>query len=322
MNASRRTTRILSMLVAALFSSASLAAQDVTLRYRWTKGEEVRYRNTIQTDMQMSGLPGMGDMNVSMTMVQVNKLVVDDIAADGTATIRSTTESIKMTMNIPMMGEVSYDSANPQPAGSNPIADSIGQSVGAMVGETLTLAVAPSGKVGKIDGLARVVEKLKKASPATGGAMGMGNMDTFFSEDAQRSTIEQSFALMPDKPVKPGDTWKNEYKIPSPLGSQTASYVCTLKGQETVNGNPTARIATTGTIKASGEPGAMGPMTVTMSDGASQGELLFDTKLGRVRKSVGTLTQPLAMRMSAPDGTDIAIQAVQKTTATMELIEK
>jgi hypothetical protein len=310
------------MIVAALVSSATLAAQDVTLRYRWTKGEEVRYRNTIQTDMQMSGLPGMGDMTVSMTMVQVNKLVVDDIAADGTATIRSTTESIKMTMNIPMMGEVSYDSAAPQPAGTNPITDALGQSVGALVGETLTLAVASSGRVGKIDGLARVVEKLKKSAPAAGGAMGMGNMDSFFSEDAQRSTIEQSFAVMPDKPVKPGDTWKNEYKIPSPLGSQTASYVCTLKSQDTVSGNPTARIATTGTVKSSGAPGVMGPMTVTMGDGASQGELLFDTKLGRVRKSTGTMTQPLAMKMNPGDGTEIAIQAVQKTTSTMELIEK
>lgn len=322
MDASRRSLRIAFMIVAALISSATLAAQDVSLRYRWTKGEEVRYRNTIQTDMQMSGLPGMGDMTVSMTMVQVNKLVVDDIAADGTATIRSTTESIKMTMNIPMMGEVSYDSAAPQPAGTNPITDALGQSVGALVGETLTLAVASTGKVGKIDGLARVVEKLKKSAPAAGGAMGMGNMDSFFSEDAQRSTIEQSFAVMPDKPVKPGDTWKNEYKIPSPLGSQTASYECTLKGQATLNGNPTARIATTGTVKSSGAPGVMGPMTVTMGDGASQGELLFDTKLGRVRKSTGTMTQPLAMKMNPGDGTEIALQAVQKTTSTMELIEK
>ena len=322
MNASHRSLRIAFMFVAALVSSATLAAQDVNLRYRWTKGEEVRYRNTTQVDMLMSGLPGMGDMNVAMTMVQINKLVVDDVAADGTATIRSTTESIKMTMNIPMMGEVSYDSANPQPAGSNPIVDGLGQSVGALVGETLTLAVAPSGKVGKIDGLASLVEKMKKASPSAGGAMGMGNMDSFFSEDAQRSTIEQSFAVMPDKPVKTGDSWKNEYKIPSPLGSQTASYVCTLKDQLTLNGNPTARIATTGGVKASGAPGAMGPMTVTMGDGTSQGELLFDTKLGRMRKSTGTLTQPLAMKMSAPDGTDIAIQAVQKTTSTMELIEK
>jgi hypothetical protein len=320
MDASRRSLRIAFMIAAALISSATLAAQDVTLRFKWTKSEEIRYRTTIQTDMQMSGMPGMGDMNVTMTMVQLTKMTVDDVAADGSATLRNTYESIKMTMQIPMMGEVTYDSAAPPPAGSNAMADMIGKSVGAMVGEAITMVVAPNGKVGKIDGLSRVAEKVKAATPGA-GAPGM-NTDSFFSEDAQRSAIEQSFAWMPEKPVRPGDTWKNEFKIPSPLGSQVNTMVNTLKGQETVGGNNVARIATTGTIKPTGEPGTMGPMTVTMGEGKSTGETLFDTKLGRVRKSTGTMTQPLSMRMSGPDGTDIAIQAVQKTTSTMELIEK
>jgi hypothetical protein len=63
-------------------------------------------------------------------------------------------------------------------------------------------------------------------------------------------------------------------------------------------------------------------MTVTVGEGTSQGEMLFDVKAGRVRKATGTLSVPMSMRMSAPDGTDIAIQAAQKTTSTMELIEK
>jgi hypothetical protein len=122
--------------------------------------------------------------------------------------------------------------------------------------------------------------------------------------------------------VRQGETWKQEFKVPIPLGNQVTSVVNTLKGTENLGGNTVVRVSSTGTIKSSGTPGAMGPMTVTMADGQSTGETLFDTKLGRVRKAVGTVTQPLSMRMSAPDGTDIAIQAVQKTTSTMELVEK
>jgi hypothetical protein len=321
MNASRRSFRIAGLFAAALVSGATLAAQDLTLRYRWTKGEEMRYRNTVQTDMQMSGLPGMGDMNVSMTMVQVNRLLVEDVAADGTATIRSTYESIKMTMSVPMMGDVTYDSTQPQASSGNPMADAIGKTVGALAGETFTMAVAPNGNVGKIDGLARLVEKTKAGASATGSAMGMGNMDAFISEEGQRSMIEQSFTLLPDKPVKAGEAWKNEFKVMGATGSQVVSAGYTLTGQETVGGHPIARVATTGTIKP-GPAGAMGPMSVTMADGTSQGEMLFDVKLGRIRKATGTSTQPLSMRMTAPDGTDISIQAVQKTTATMELVEK
>ena len=152
--------------------------------------------------------------------------------------------------------------------------------------------------------------------------MGLGNVDSLVSEDAQRSTIEQSFAQLPEKAVAIGETWKNEFKIPSPLGVQTASVVYTLKSQSTVAGSPVALVTTTGGIKGAGEAGTMGPMTVTMGEGTSQGEMQFDVKLGRVRKSTGTLTQPLSMRMSAPDGTDLSLQAVQKTITTMELIEK
>ena len=319
MNTSRRSLRIAFMIVAALVSSATLAAQDVALRYRWTKGEEVRYRTTTQTDMQMSGLPGMGDMNITMTMVQVNKMVVDAVEADGSVTLRNTYESIKMSMNVPMMGEVTYDSANPTASAGNPISDGLAKTVGAMAGETITMVVAANGKVGKIDGLAKVIEKAKAGASASGAAMGLGNMDALMTEEGQRATIEQTFSLLPDKPIKVGDGWKNEYKIPGAAGAaQNVSVNYTLKGQEAAM----ARVVSTGSTKSSGPPAAMGPMTVTIGDGTSQGEMLFDVKAGRLRKATGTLSLPMSMRMTAPDGTDIAIQAAQKTTTTTELIEK
>lgn len=319
MNASRHSLRIAVMIVAALVSSATLAAQDVALRYRWTKGEEVRYRTTTQTDMQMSGLPGMGDMNVTMTMVQVNKFVVDDVAADGSATLRNTYESIKMSMNVPMMGDVTYDSANPSASAGNPMSDALAKTVGAMSGETITMVVAANGKVGKIDGLAKVIEKAKAGAAASGASMGLGNMDAMMTEEGQRSSIEQMFSPLPEKPIKVGETWKNEYKIPGAAGAtQNVSVNYTLKGQE----NALARVVSTGSTKSSGAPAAMGPMTVTIGDGTSQGETLFDVKAGRMRKATGTMSVPMSMRMSAPDGTDIAIQAAQKVMTTMELIEK
>ena len=319
MNTSRRSLRIAFMIVAALVSSATLTAQDVTLRYRWTKGEEVRYRSTQQTDMQMSGLPGMGDMNITMTMVQVNKFVVDAVAADGSATLRNTYESIKISMNVPMMGEVTFDSANPAASSGNPISESLAKTMGAMAGETITMEVAPTGKVGKVDGLARVVEKIKAGASAASAQMGLGGMDAYMSEEGLRSTIDQTFSLLPDKPVKVGETWKNDYKIPAAAGAaQTVSTSLTLKAQE----GATARVVSTGTTTATGPAAPMGPMTVTVGEGTSQGEMLFDVKAGRVRKATGTLSVPMSMRMTSPDGTDIAIQAAQKTTTTMELIEK
>src|SRR5262245_37716772 len=100
----RRTLSTLFVALVAVAASASLAAQD-TLRYQWTKGATRSYRNTTETNMVMSGVPGMGDLNVTNTMVRITNLVANDVAADGTATLKVVFESIKMNMSVPMMGD-------------------------------------------------------------------------------------------------------------------------------------------------------------------------------------------------------------------------
>ncbi len=318
----RRSSLTGAAFVAAL-ASVSLFAQDVALRYRWTAGDEVRYRNTTQSDVVMSGVPGMGDMTVGTTMVQVTKMSTDDVAADGAATVRTLYESIKMTMSSPMF-TLTYDSANPSASAGDPMMEALGKSLGLMVGESFTMVVTPAGKVLKIDGLARMLEKAKASAPEAAAALSMaGGLEGLMGEEAQRSTIEQSFASLPAKPVKVGDTWKNELKMPNPFGAMLASFALTLKGVEKVDGRDVARIATTATIKpaAGAAPGAMGPMTVTMGDGTSQGEMLFDVQLGRVHKATAVVTLPMTMSMAAPDGTSISLQAATKTTTTMEIVK-
>ena len=49
----------------------SALRQDVTLRYRWTKGETIRYRIVQQSTTTISGLPGgMGDMAIDQSTSQ------------------------------------------------------------------------------------------------------------------------------------------------------------------------------------------------------------------------------------------------------------
>jgi hypothetical protein len=314
----RRLVRILLPVLAALSSTVWVVAQDVTLRYRWTKGEELRYRTTAQTDMTMTGLPGMGDMNVTTVQVQVHKMVADDVAADGAATVRVTYESMKMTMNMPMMGEVTYDSAAPEAAAGNPLAENL-KPLGALVGQPFTMVVSPAGKINRIDGLAPILEKARAGmAAAAGGALGAGDLNAILSEDSQRIGLERSLLPMPERATKVGETWKNSLKVPNPMGAQVVADVYTLK--EVAAG--IARVSSAGTVKPEGAPGTMGPMTVAMGDGTSQGEVVFDVKAGRVNKSTSVVSLPLTMTMSSPDGTTLNIQAATKTTTTVELIQK
>ena len=102
----------------------------------------------------------------------------------------------------------------------------------------------------------------------------------------------------------------------------TAAFAFTMKGMTTEAGREVARIANTGTIKATpgGAPGAMGPLTVTMGDGTSTGEALFDVKRGRMIKATTVATLPMTMSMA--DGSNVSMQANSTATTTIELIEK
>ena len=51
--------------------TVSALRQDVTLRYRWTKGETIRYRIVQQSTTTISGIPGMGDMAIDQSTTQV-----------------------------------------------------------------------------------------------------------------------------------------------------------------------------------------------------------------------------------------------------------
>jgi hypothetical protein len=76
----------------------------------------------------MSGVPGMGEMNITNTMTQMVQQTTQDVAADGTGTIQALFESIKMEMGTPM-GTFVYDSAVPANTGDPMVAQ-----IAAMVG--------------------------------------------------------------------------------------------------------------------------------------------------------------------------------------------
>jgi hypothetical protein len=324
MNSSRRTLAVALFALIALGAAPILRAQGVSLKYRWTKGEVLNYRSTIKSHVVMSGVPGMGEMTVGTTITQMTKMTTEDVAADGSATVRNLIESMKMEMATPM-GTMTYDSAAPAAAGGDPMMDAFAKSIGVMVGESFTMVMTPAGKVLKIDGMSKILEKAKANAPEAVAALGAaGGLEAMMGDDAQRSSLEQTFVGFPAAPVKTGETWKSEVKIPNAFGAMTAAFTFTMKGVTTEAGREVAQIANAGTIKATagGAPGVMGPMTVTMGDGTSTGEALFDVKRGRMQKATTVVNLPMTMSMASPDGTNISLQAASTITTTIELIEK
>ncbi len=223
----------------------SALRQDVTLRYRWTKGETIRYRIVQQSTTTLSGLPGgMGDMAIDQSTSQTLRGVVEDVAPDGTTMLRQVIESVKMEMNSPMFS-MAYDSANPG-AGDNPMSAMLKDIFSAMVGESFTLLLAPTGEVQKVEGFAKLAEKMFKNIPEDPAAAGiLDGLKANLSDDSMRNTFMQTFAQFPNRPLKSGDTWNSQFATNNPmLGTLTTSVTSTLKAMEGDGSNRVAKIVT------------------------------------------------------------------------------
>ena len=309
------TSTVLALtLIAGLTGIAS--AQPVTLRYKWTAGEEVKYRVTQQTTATVSGLPdGMGNMNVETTMAQVIRSVVKDVAADGAVTVEQIYESIRADINSPM-ARVTFDSANRDAADVNPM----NATLGAMVGESFVIVVSPTGVVLKVDGVDRLMEKVFKTipqSPAFTAAMqGMRNA---LSDESMKQMLSQGFARFPDRAVKVGESWSGESTMINPfLGKTTTTTTSTLAGVE----GQVATIATKLNLKYDPADAAANPMGMTIKVGESsgEGELFFDIAKGQHRRSTTRMTMSFSMSTSGPDGAAMTMETVSKSLITVEIV--
>jgi hypothetical protein len=306
------------------FGGSALIGQEGVLRYRWTKGEPLRYRIVQETNATMTGVPGMGEMTIRNTMTQMQQFTPKDVAGDGTATLEARFESVKMEMGTPM-GTFTYDSANPAQNSSDQMVAQIAATMGALVGESITLVMSPNGAIQKIEGLTRIRQKVEQTTPQAASALGMGGLDAILSDEALKGSYGQGFSQLPATPVKPGDTWKNDLTMPNPFGTMNFSTTHSLKAVETAGGKDLARIAMTSTIKAAPAnkpPPFPMPVTIQFSDGTGEGEMIFDRKLGRAQTATFLTTLPMSMNMTAPDGSALNIQAMTKSTTSIELIEK
>ena len=163
--------------------------------------------------------------------------------------------------------------------GNLPMAEGLGDR---MKGLTLTYTLDDKGKVTKVEGRDKYVEKLagddenlKKLFQAT------------MTEDALKMGLQDLFGFVPDGPVKAGDTWKKEYKAPlGPLGEFAVTgafkYAGPADGLEKVTYTAEARFSP----PQAGADGGL-PFTITKGELKAdkfEGTLLFDPKAGRLKE--------------------------------------
>ena len=301
----------------------SAFGQQVTLQYRWRKGDEVSYRFVEQTTTTtMSGLPGSGEVAVDTTFNQVIRTVVDDVAADGTATLHYVFHSARWEMKSPM-GTIASDTVTSDSTAPNSLAAVMNKVLSTLVGQSFVIVMSPNGQVQSVEGMNTVMEKVFKTLPADPSVAAMlDGLKNSFSEESTRGALAQGYGQLPDRPLAPGDTWNSRWTATHPVvGRLTTTNVSTLKSVETVGADSVATV-TTNLAMTQDQPAPIGPSGLTMQSGSSgESEMIFDVARGRLRRSTSRATMPMKMSGPGPDGNPMNIQAVVKSLFTMELVQ-
>lgn len=283
--------------------SAAASGAPVQLAYRFEKGATTRYGVEMQLQMQMqteapgganAPAPGMGGMNMSMgqrmKMEYDNKVVSVD--SRGNARITLTVRGLEMTMEGGPMGTIRmvlengklnmFHNGQPMPAENNPMIQGLNQ----WLAKGMTISVNRNGKP--------VQTPQARRGPLDSAMLGAG---------------AGGFApiVLPARPVRVGDTWRDSTKSALPAGAfggggqmqLTWDTRYRLKEIREVNGRRLAVIESRGTARVSGGRPTGGPrisrLRVT-ADGIAD----FDIAAGNLARANQNFQLQQSMEMTPP----------------------
>lgn len=299
--------KFLSLAIFALIAGSGCAlAQNVSIRWVFEEGTELIYRTTVSTTTEMPGGQGM----MIQEIVTTQTWNVLDVAANGDATVRITTDRVQMDMDGPM-GNMSIDSDSDQEQ-TNPQL----RVATAQAGTSYTLVISSDGQIKDVQGIEEMLVRMREALSPDVAAMFDQTMGQFFTPESMKGVFQNSFGSFPAEPIDPTDTWEFTFSLSLPmLGGMTTTTTSTLDRIED-RGSRVAIISSTGVMQIAGE--ADGPLAgmLQIDKAVMTGNTEFDVDRGRLLKSSVSMTMEMTMTMGDQE---MAMGSIAKTI--VELVE-
>ena len=193
----------------------------------------------------------------------------------------------------------------------------IDQVAGKTKGATLTVTMSPNGKVSKVEGAKEFIQKL------VGDDETAKMMKEFINEETLTKGVESTFGFLPDKAVKPGDSWTRETKLPlGGLGdfklTNLYSYAGKKAGGEAIDDKMKMDFA-----PPKGGGGFGGLFKVVRGDlkGDGKSTYLFDAQKGRLNTATTTLRMTGSLTMNV-GGMESQIGLDMDNTSTTQFHDK
>jgi len=211
----------LAVLLVAGLSVPAFGQDAVTLSWKFEKDKPFYQEMTTTTKQTMTVMGMQVTQNQSQTFYFSWTPKEQD--KDKNWIIIQKIEAVKMDIEI-AGNKIPYDSTKDAAGTGNPLAEFFK----ALVGSEFKLTVSPEMKVIKIDGRDDFINKLIKANPQMEPLL-----KQILGDEALKQMSDSAFAVVPDKPVKKGQTWDKKSSLNmGPIGSYDSTYKYTYEGKE------------------------------------------------------------------------------------------
>jgi hypothetical protein len=177
--------------------------------------------------------------------------------------------------------KITYDSTTDS-GQNNPLGEFFKQ----LVDSEFTLTIGENGKVEKIEGKDKFIDRLTKANQQMEPLL-----KEILSEDALKQMADPAFGALPGKEVKKDDTWKRDSTLDmGPIGKYKTTYTYTYEGKDK-DKKDLDRIKVTAKLDYSAPDPKKSPQLpfkiqkAKLDSKKASGSILFDPKAGRVVSS-------------------------------------
>lgn len=292
---------VLFLILTAGFAGRAYSENPVLLKYKLEKGAQTftQHKAEHKTAQTINGM----EVKTEMAQVSIDVRTIEDLAADGTAKIKTKTVRLKNNSKVPSLGDYEFDSQKTDRDTSSILGAALTPLYERLVGGELQSEVTPSGVVKSFTGYAQLVGDLAKSNPLTAQFSGGG------TDNAGKLAAQGNWVIFTDKPVKPGDKWDNPYEMDlAGLGVFKGKETITFLALETRDGHSIAKLSVSNDISFDlkvdmGAAKVSGKVTTSSSEGSAE----FDVTAGKLlsQKSKLTLTGQLSVdvnNMTIPVG--------------------
>ncbi|MFQ5428733.1 MAG: DUF6263 family protein [Phycisphaerae bacterium] len=269
----------------------ALGDDAVLLKARFSAGRTHYIETQTETVQTMPGPAGKMKVTLRQTSGRVEK--VESASSKG-AKIVVTLDRFAVDSSNPMMGKMSYDSDMPDSDASPRLKELFAP----MIGTSTTAELDGDNQITSYTGMEAVLKKV--AASAANNPFLPGIKRSLTDERAKQSWHDLHLALLPNKKVKPGESWKQPVENrSSQMG--TVVYDCNFKldRMTEAKGQPVAVITYTGKAKKDQtlKPPGMPPgMALVLETGEISGTFSFDPAAGELVRKEQTVRIKVAMK--------------------------